>query len=243
MGGGSKRKAAEQEQRNIYQQQKDLADFFMGQSKEELARRREMQKPVIDRYTRLASGDPSQVMAESAVPLGNLAKMTQQAKANIMEMAPGAARTAALGQLSREAGGQQSTLLNQAYLSAFPALQGMASETGSFGLQQAGAGYRGIEGAGATNKQLMDTYQQQKASQLGLIGSLAGTAGSMFGAGMFGGKGGGSKVPFSSSVMNLPTSSGPNAALSFFQQNPGAFSGQFTANPSVNTGYRTSLFG
>lgn len=189
MGGGSKRKAAEQEQRNIYQQQKDLADFFMGQSKEELARRREMQKPVIDRYTRLASGDPSQIMAESAVPLGNLAKMTQQAKANIMEMAPGAARTAALGQLSREAGGQQSTLLNQAYLSAFPALQGMASETGSFGLQQAGAGYRGIEGAGATNKQLMDTYQQQKASQLGLIGSLAGAAGSMVTGGLMGGKG------------------------------------------------------
>ena len=186
MGGGNKRRAAEQEQRNILQQQKDIADFFMGQSKEELARRREMQKPVYDYYMKLASGDPTQIMTASAVPLANLSKMTQQAKANIMEMAPGAARTAALGQLGREAAGQQSTFLNQNYLSSFPALQGSAAESGGMGLQTGAAGFRGIEGAASTNKQLMDTYQQQKASQLGLIGSLAGAAGTVATGGMGG---------------------------------------------------------
>lgn len=223
MGGGSKRKAAEQEQRNIYQQQKDLADFFMGQSKEELARRREMQKPVVDYYTQLASGDPSKILTASAVPLGNLAKMTQQAKANIMEMAPGAARTAALGQLSREAVGQQATILNQGFFGGLEGMKQLAGEAGTMGLQQAGAGYRGIEGAGATNKQLMDTYQQQKASQLGLIGSLAGAAGGI--AGGFINRGKGTTAPsFSSEVFNLPTASAmssslPQSILQYYQQN------------------------
>ncbi len=215
MGGGNKRRAAEQEQRNIFQQQKDIADFFMGQSKEELARRREMQKPVYDYYMKLASGDPTQIMTASAVPLANLSKMTQQAKANIMEMAPGAARTAALGQLNREAAGQQSTFLNQSYLSAFPALQGLAAESGSMGLQTGGAGFRGIEGAANTNKQLMDIYQQQKASQGQLIGSLASMAGTVATGGMGGGAG----------------------LLSLFKKQPGIPSG---ANPASWQSYAQS---
>lgn len=215
MGGGKDRKATQQRSQALSQEQQDLSRYFTGQAKEELSRRRELQAPVVDYYTRLASGDPAQVMAASAVPLGNLAKMTQQAKANIMEMAPGAARTAALGQLSREAGGQQSTLLNQAYLSAFPALQGLASETGNVGLQQTGAGYRGLEGAISTNQQIAQMQQQQKASQLGLIGSLAGMAGGMVGGmgglgKMFGGGGGAA----SSAVSGLPTS-GSNPFMNF----------------------------
>lgn len=185
MGGGKQRKETMERQSALSQQQEALGKYFMEQSKEGLAQRKQLQAPVIDYYTKLASGDPTQIMAASAVPLGNLAKMTQQAKANIMEMAPGAARTAALGQLSREAAGQQSTFLNQNYLSAFPALQGLASESGNVGLQTAGAGYRGVEGAASSNQQIMQAQQQQKASQLGLIGSLAGAAGSAVGGGGF----------------------------------------------------------
>lgn len=189
MGAGN-RKASQQRQEGLSRQQEEMGRFFMDQSKQDLAQRRQLQAPVIDYYTQLASGDPSKIMEASAVPLGSLAKMTQQAKANIMEMAPGAARTAALGQLNREAGGQQATLLNQAYLSAFPALQGLASESGSTGLSSAGAGYRGVEGAAGTNNQIMQMQQQQKASQLGLLGSMAGLAGSLVTGGLGASKGG-----------------------------------------------------
>ena len=209
----------------------------MEQSKEGLAQRKQLQAPVIDYYTKLASGDPTQIMTASAVPLGNLAKMTQQAKANIMEMAPGAARTAALGQLGREAGGQQSTLLNQAYLSAFPALQGLAAESGSTGLQTAGAGYRGVEGAASSNKDIMQIQQQQKASQLGLIGSLAGAAGGAIGglgglSKMFG-KGAGAVTSSAPSLASMAISAAPNAAFQFFQQNPTAYSGGFNVAPYI----------
>ena len=226
MGGGKQRKETMERQTALSKQQEDLGKYFMEQSKEGLAQRKQLQAPVIDYYTKLASGDPTQIMTASAVPLGNLAKMTQQAKANIMEMAPGAARTTALAQLNREAGGQQSTLLNQAYLSAFPALQGLASESGNTGLQTAGAGYRGVEGAASSNKDIMQIQQQQKASQLGLIGSLAGAAGSIAGGFMGGGgkKTGGGGGFYSSDVFNLPTASAmsssiPQSILQYYQQN------------------------
>lgn len=186
MGAGN-RKESKQRQEGLSKTQEESGRFFMDQSKQELEQRRKVQAPVIDYYTQLASGDPTKIMAASAVPLGNLAKATQQARANIMEMAPGAARTAALGQLGRESGGQQASFLNQSYLSAFPALQGLATESASTGLSAAGAGYRGVEGAATTNKGIMDTQQAEKASQLGLVGSLAGMAGSIATAGMGGG--------------------------------------------------------
>lgn len=189
MGAGN-RKASQQRQEGLSRTQEEMGRFFMDQSKQDLAQRRQLQAPVIDYYTQLASGDPSKLMTASAVPLGNLSRATQQARANIMEMAPGAARTAALGQLGREASGQQAALLNQQYLSAFPALQGLAAESGSAGLSSAGAGYRGVEGAASTNQQIMQIQQQQKASQLGLLGSMAGLAGGLVTGGLMGGKGG-----------------------------------------------------
>lgn len=238
MGGGKERKATQQRQEALSQQQEQLGKFFMDQSKEALAQRQKLQAPVIDYYTQLASGDPSKVMAASAVPLGNLAKMTQQAKANIMEMAPGAARTAALGQLNREAGGQQATTLNQAYLSAFPALQGLAAESGSTGLQEAGAGYRGTEGAAASNQQIMQAQQQQKASQLGLIGSLAGAAGSIAG-GFLGGKGGGGGIGKPTDLSRLPVSTAINPVLSYYQQNPITMPSYGTFNYQNPLNYQT----
>lgn len=189
MGAGN-RKASQQRQEGLSKQQEEMGRFFMDQSKQDLAQRRQLQAPVVDYYTQLASGDPTKMLAAAAVPIGNLSRATQQARANIMEMAPGAARTAALGQLGREAGGQQASFLNQAYLSAFPALQGLAAESGSAGLSSAGAGYRGVEGAASTNNQIMQMQQQQKASQLGLLGSMAGLAGSLATGGLMSGKGG-----------------------------------------------------
>lgn len=236
MGGGKDRKASQQRQEGLSRTQEELGRYFMEQSKQDLSQRRQLQAPVIDYYTKLASGDPTQIMTASAAPLANLSRMTQQARANIMEMAPGAARTAALGQLNRESAGQQATFLNQAYLSAFPALQGLASESGSTGLQTAGAGYSGIGAAANTNQQIMQMQQQQKASQLGLLGSLAGAAGGIAGGFLGGDKGAGPSSPsFSSAAFNLPASTVPNLVTSFYQQNP------FTYNAPAQTAYRSSL--
>jgi len=239
MGAGN-RKESKQRQEGLSKTQEESGRFFMDQSKQELEQRRKVQAPVIDYYTQLASGDPTKIMQASAVPLGNLAKATQQARANIMEMAPGAARTAALGQLSREAGGQQASFLNQSYLSAFPALQGLATESASTGLSAAGAGYRGVEGAATTNKGIMDTQQAEKASQLGLIGSVAGMAGSIAGGALMKPKVPGLGGGLGKSIASGAIESGGNAMTMFgsgassnplYTQNPMQAFNQPSYNP------------
>lgn len=262
MGAGN-RKASQQRQEGLSRTQEEMGRFFMDQSKQDLAQRRQLQAPVIDHYTQLASGDPTKLMTASAVPLGNLARATQQARANIMEMAPGAARTAALGQLGREAGGQQAALLNQQYLSAFPALQGLAAESGSTGLSTAGAGYRGVEGAASTNQQIMQIQQQQKASQLGLLGSMAGLAGGLVTGGLMGGKGGaggaaGAAKTWSPSSMVQPllynapqlVAASSGASSPFSSNSLGPSASQFVGTPiggvpisSVFSGYPSTQFG
>lgn len=183
MGGGKQRNETRQRQQALSQQQEELGRYFMEQSQKDLAQRRALLDPVISRYSKLASGDPTQIGMAAAPEIANLEQQARQMRANIMEMAPGAARNAALGMSEREMAGRRASVLNQAYLSAFPALQGIASESGSMGLQSAGAGYRGVEGATASNKDVMLAQQQDKASQLGLIGSLAGVAGTAVGGG------------------------------------------------------------
>lgn len=183
MGGGKDRKASQQRQEGLSRTQEELGRYFMDQSKQDLAQRRQLLDPVISRYSKLASGDPTQIGMAAAPEIANLEQQARQARANIMEMAPGAARNAALGMTERDLAARRSAILNQSYLSAFPALQGLASESGSTGLQAAGAGYSGIGAAASTNKDVMLAQQQEKASQLGLIGSLAGVAGTAVGSG------------------------------------------------------------
>ena len=75
-------------------------------------------------------------------------------------------------------------MLNKAYTGAFPALSAIGTEAGQVGLQQTGAGMRSGEAAASTNNGVMQTQQQQKASQLGMIGSLAGMGANIATSGM-----------------------------------------------------------
>lgn len=237
MGGGKQRKETMERQSALSKQQEDLGNYFMARSKEDLAQRKFLLDPVISRYTKLASGDPTQIMAASAPELGNLEQQARQARANIMEMAPGAARSAALGQSERELAARRSTILNQNYLSAFPALQGISTDFANTGLQQAGAGYRGVEGAATSNKQIMDTQQQLKASQLGLIGSLAGAAGRAVG-GI--GDGGGLMSLFKKKPGGgVSTPSGSYPA----EPDVGSMSDSFMPSVSMATPYRNLVTG
>jgi hypothetical protein len=134
-------------------------------------------------------------------------------------MPRGAARDFAISGIDRDAYGQSANFLNQAFLSSFPALAGLATEDSGIGLQQLGAGYRGIEGAAGTNNQIQQVQQQQKASQLGLFGNLAGMAAGVATGGMSSAAGGGAKA----------ASGGANA---FFGPNNSASSMLSWMNPS-----------
>jgi len=175
MGGGKERKASMQMQGDIARQQNQVSQDYLGLAKQEQANRTALQKPAIDYYTRLISSNPAERMNAMAIPLGDIAKATRSAKESVYDSVPrGAARDFAASQLPMQQASQSATELNKAYNGAFPALSSIGTEAGQIGLQQTGAGMRSSEAAAGTNAGIMQNQQQQKASQLGMIGSLAG---------------------------------------------------------------------
>ena len=177
MGGGRERKESENFQKNIRQTQFDQGQTQILQSQSSIDQGNRLRQPSIDFYSRLASGDPGSMLKAASVPLGNLSRSAASAKETIRDTVPrGAARDFALSGIDRDQYGQSAGFLNQAFLSSFPALQALATEQTGTGLQQLGAGYRGIEGSANTNNQIQQVQQQRKASQMGLLGNLAGMA-------------------------------------------------------------------
>lgn len=213
MGGGKERKESENFSKNIRQTQFDQGQSQITQSADSIAAGAKLRQPSIDYYSRLASGDPGSMLTAAAVPLGNLSRGAAGAKESIRDTVPrGAARDFALAGVDRDQYGQSAGFLNQAFLSAFPALQGLATEQTGTGLQQLGAGYRGIESSANTNNQIQQVQQQKKATQMSLIGNLVGAAAGPLTGGissmMKGAGGAASMTPSQTSWMNTNAPSG-----------------------------------
>lgn len=188
MGASKTLKQAQQNQQSIASTQLANSSQLSGQAQNQFTQRSSLNQKPIDFYTTLASGDQSKMSAAAAVPIANIAKEGQNATAAIEDtVAPGAARNFALAQVKRDQAGQNATFLNQAYLSSFPALQGLATDAGNFGLQQLGAGLGQLQGASQTNALVAQQEQQRQAAKLNMIGGLAGTAGKIAAAPFTGG--------------------------------------------------------
>ena len=192
MGGGKERKASMQLQTDLAKQQAQTGQEYLGLAKGEQARRLEYQQPSVDFYKKLTGTDPTARMTAVAPALADQAKAARSAQGAIMEGPRGVGRDYALSQLPVQQYQQGADYLNKAYMGAFPALAGLGTEAGSTGLQMTGAGLRGSEAAGNTNQGVMQAQSQQKAAQLGMIGSIAGLGASAVTGGFGGGKGGGS---------------------------------------------------
>lgn len=178
MGGGKERKASMDMQSGIARDQQATSKQYLDLATQEQSRRNTLQQPTIDFYSKIIGGDPNARMTAAAVPLGDIARGARGARGAIEEMPRGAGREFALAQNENQKYSQSADYLNKAFMNAFPALSGLGTEAGQVGLQNTGAGMRGAEAAAGTNSGVMQSQQQQKAAQLGLIGSLAGAAGS-----------------------------------------------------------------
>lgn len=191
MGASKTLKQAQGTQQSLVNQSLDLSHKQGINADQNLAQRTELNKYPIDFYTSLASGDPAKMLTAAAVPLSNIAKQAQSAKGAIQDQLPaGATRQFALAQLEKDKYGKNADFLNQAYLSSFPALQGIAKDSGDMALQQTGAQFRAIEGAGNENQAVIQSETQRQAAKMGMIGQLAGVAGGVATGSLTGGLGG-----------------------------------------------------
>ena len=205
MGASKTLKQSQKNQVDIAGKAQQLGTANADQSQGSFDQRSSLLQKPIDYFSSVASGNPSAMLTAAAPGLSNISKQSQSAKGNIMETIPaGAARQYALSLIDRGKAGQGADFLNQAYMQSFPALQGIAKDTGDFGLQRLGAGYRGLEAAGQGNQAVIQSETQRQAAKMNMIGSVAGMAG-----GAMGGAGGiGKMFSRKASAAAAPVSSG-----------------------------------
>ncbi len=182
MGASKQLKQAYGRQTTLTQQAQDLGTGLTGQANTAFGQRQQQLQKPLDFYGALAGGSRGAALAAAAPGLSNISKSAASAKGTITDtVAPGASRNFALAQLERDKYSKGADFLNQAYMSSFPALQGIASDTGNFGLQQLGGGLRGIESAAGGNQTVIQSETQRQAAKMNAIGSLAGIAGGAVG--------------------------------------------------------------
>jgi hypothetical protein len=131
-------------------------------------------------YGKLASGDPAALARANAPAIQQITESSNAAKKNIMQDNPrGAERTLALEEADINKGTQISQLTTGSYLGAFPSLAQLGGQNISQGNQATATGLQGMNAAGNQYGQLQQLQNEQKATQLGFISSLAGTAGTL----------------------------------------------------------------
>jgi len=193
MGGGSQRKESQDTAIKLRNDAAALGTQLTGTGQATTSAGMGLMKPAQDYWGAMASGDYDKMIQASAPALANLTKQFTQARGNIMDTVPsGAGRAFGLASLERDRAGQSAALINKGYTDSFGNLATLGQQQAGIGLQQLGAGLNSSNSAAQQNASIQQVQQQQKASQLGLIGSLAGAAGGAFGGMMGGGAKGGS---------------------------------------------------
>jgi hypothetical protein len=199
MGGGPSQQTLNT-QSGISTQQQSIANQAEQASLQNQAQMTALQQPLIAQQTALASGDRNAALTASMPSISQISGGYNAAKEQIMSnILPGPAQTAALANLET----QKDTTIGNAQASAVQQAPGILANIGSglgaFSIQQLGASLSGLSGAASTNQSVLQSQTQQQAAKLGLLGSLAGTAGSVATGGfnLGGGSGGGSFTPYS----------------------------------------------
>lgn len=182
-----------QSQSALSQEQIQLGRDVFGQSQQELQRSHTLQQPLIDFYQGILdagkTGDYSSIISAGGVPLKQTAQGAETAKANIMNSVPeGAGRDYALANLERGKQDSISSIINQIYMGAAPALANIGSGAAQVGLQELGGSISSLGGASSSLSGASSSYgnianqqAQGKATTMGFLGNLAGAAGTAFG--------------------------------------------------------------
>lgn len=133
-------------------------------------------------YGKLASGDPNALARANAPAIQQITGQSDAAKKNMMQDMPrGGARDLALQEADVSKGAQISQLTTGSYLGSFPSLAQLGGQNVSQGTAATGTGLQGMNAAANQYGQLQQINNEQKATQLGFITSLAGSGAELAG--------------------------------------------------------------
>ena len=127
-------------------------------------------------YGKLASGDPNALERANAPAIASIDASSNAAKKNITQDMPrGGERNLALEEADISKGAQISNLTTGSYTSSFGSLAGLGGQNVSQGNAATATGLSGMNSAANQYGQLGQLQNEQKATQLGFVGSLLGS--------------------------------------------------------------------
>lgn len=131
-------------------------------------------------YGKLASGDPNALARANAPAIQSITEKSNQAKQNIIQDNPrGGERNLALEEADIAKGAQISNLTTGSYVGAFPSLASLGGQNVGQGNAATSTGLQGMNSAANQYGQLQQLSNEQKATQMGFITSLAGAGASL----------------------------------------------------------------
>ena len=133
-------------------------------------------------YGKLATGDPAALARANAPAIQQIGAASDSAKKSITQDMPrGGERNLALQEADLSKGSQISQLTTGSYTGSFGSLAGLGGQNVSQGNAATGTGLQGMNAAANQYGQLGQLANEQKATQLGFITSLAGAGASLVG--------------------------------------------------------------
>jgi hypothetical protein len=134
-------------------------------------------------YGKLSSGDPNALATANAPAIQQIGEKSNEAKKSIIQNNPrGGERNLALEEADITKGAQISNLTTGSYVGAFPSLASLGGQNVAQGNAATGTGLQGMNAAANQYGQLQQINNEQKATQLGFITSLAGAGATAFAA-------------------------------------------------------------
>lgn len=126
-------------------------------------------------YGKLASGDPAALARANAPAIQQIGSATDAAKKNIIQDNPrSGTRNLALEEADINKGAEISKLTTGSYTGSFGSLAGLGGQNVSQGTAATSTGLQGMNAAANQYGQLQQLNNEQKATQLGFVSSLAG---------------------------------------------------------------------
>jgi len=134
-------------------------------------------------YSKVASGDPAALARANAPAIQQITEQSNAAKKNILQDNPrGGERNLALEEADITKGAQISNLTTGSYLGSFGSLAGLGGQNVSQGTAATSTGLQGLNAAANQYGNLQQLQNEQKATSLGFISSLAGAGAGIAGA-------------------------------------------------------------
>lgn len=129
-------------------------------------------------YSQIASGNPQAIQSAIAPSLSSIEQSTNTAKQQAMETLPaGGALQEALATAPIQEAGQIGSLVSQTYAGSFPALENMAQTGIAASTGESSAATNAAATSASAYGNVAEEEAQGKATTMGLLGSLAGAAG------------------------------------------------------------------